>query len=266
MYKQLDLPGFSHARWYASVTSTMDVARSLLIEQPPANADWSAAVVADVQTAGRGRLGRVWLASNGSLIVTYIFAAALPVSVLAGYSLAVGVAVSETLESRGIQTVLKWPNDIVVLHGTKSLRKVGGILIEVQEVAGLQCILVGLGINIAPAPSGVGDIAISLHELGAVGVTAEELVVLLGTALRARHQTFVSGGGFSGIRTAWNKRSCFQVGVSEVTVELSDERVRTGIFLGVDESGAMILESSGKKEPIISGHIRSFRLAPEIRR
>jgi len=199
-------------------------------------------------------------------MATYIFATDLPVAALAGYSLAVGVAVAETLESRGIQTALKWPNDIVVLHGDESLRKIGGILIEVQEVAGFQCILVGLGINVAPAPNEVRDISASLHELGGVGVKAPDLVAPLGTLLRAWHHTFTSDGGFRGIRPAWSERSCFRVGHTEVTVELGEGRLLTGIFAGVDESGAMVIEKSGVRYPIVSGHITSFTLSPEGQR
>ena len=263
MYKELDLPGFAHARRYASVTSTMDVARALLSEHHPNHSEWSAVVFADVQTAGRGRQGRVWLASDGSLMVTYILATALPLAALAGYSLAAGVAVAEVLEGCGIQTSLKWPNDIVVLHGAKALRKLGGILIEVQEVADFQCIIVGLGLNIAPAPSEVSDIAVSVHELGGVGLSAEKLVAPLGAALRAWHQKFVSGGGFKEIRSAWSDRACFQAGRSQVTADLGEGRLLTGIFAGIDDNGAMLLEVSGKCHTVISGHISSFLLNPE---
>jgi BirA family biotin operon repressor/biotin-[acetyl-CoA-carboxylase] ligase len=190
----------------------------------------------------------------------------VPVAALAGYSLAVGVAVAEVLESRGVQIALKWPNDIVVLQSAESLRKVGGILVEVQEIAGFQCILIGLGINIAPAPSEVRDISASLHELVGVGVSAQELVVSLASSLRAWHQRFTSGGGFKAIKSAWCERSCFLIGRSEVTIDLGEGRLLTGVFVGVDESGAMIIEASGTCHPILSGHITSWTLLPEGRR
>ncbi len=266
MYVTLDIPEFSCARRYDSVSSTMDLAREILSKYPPSNAEWSAVVTADKQTAGRGRQGRVWLASQGSLMVTYIFVTDLPIAALAGYSLAVGVAVAEELEGLGIKNALKWPNDIVVLQGEQSLRKIGGVLIEVQQIAGLQCILVGLGINVAPAPSEVSDISVSLHELGAVDVSAHELVAPIGASLRKWHQNFITSAGFKGVRSAWIQRSCFQSGLSKVTVDLGAGRLISGVFAGVDENGAMVVEASGEFHPIVSGHITSFVLLPEGQR
>jgi BirA family biotin operon repressor/biotin-[acetyl-CoA-carboxylase] ligase len=262
MNSQLDFPGFTRAERHASVTSTMDAARTLLSNNPPMDTAWSAVVTADEQTAGRGRQGRVWLASHGSLMATYIFATDLPVAALAGYSLTVGVAVAEVLEHRGVQTALKWPNDIVVVDGVRSLRKVGGILIEVQEAAGFQCILIGLGINIAPAPIEVRDIAVSVQELGGKDVSAEELLVPIGFSLRLWHQRFIEGG-FKAIRSAWSGRACFLAGQSELTLDLGEGRVLAGRFVGVDEGGALVIEASGKQHQILSGHVTSFNLSPE---
>jgi BirA family transcriptional regulator, biotin operon repressor / biotin---[acetyl-CoA-carboxylase] ligase len=110
------------------VSSTQDIARELPI---------GSIVVADHQTAGRGRLDRRWEAPTGTaLLVSYVLA---PRPLL---SLALGVAAAETC---GPEVRLKWPNDLLLED-----RKLGGILVEVTP----QKAVCGIGINLTWAPEG----------------------------------------------------------------------------------------------------------------
>jgi BirA family biotin operon repressor/biotin-[acetyl-CoA-carboxylase] ligase len=112
----------------ASVTSTQDVARDLPI---------GSVVVADFQTAGRGRLAHTWEAPAGSsLLVSFVLA---PNPVL---SLAAGVAAAEACDA---EVRLRWPNDLLI-----DGRKVGGILVE----AARDKAICGIGINLTWAPPG----------------------------------------------------------------------------------------------------------------
>jgi BirA family biotin operon repressor/biotin-[acetyl-CoA-carboxylase] ligase len=115
-----------------SVTSTQDVARELPI---------GSIVIADHQTAGRGRHDRRWEAPEGTaLLVSFVLA---PQPLL---SLAAGVAAAEAC---GPGVRLKWPNDLLLDH-----RKVGGILVETTP----ERAICGVGINLTSAPEGAAQL------------------------------------------------------------------------------------------------------------
>ncbi len=115
-------------------TSTQQEARRLIAE---GKAECGDIVVADEQTAGRGRFGRSWISPRGGLYATVILSQGPLLSLKAG------LAVVRALRSRGINAGLKWPNDVLV-EG----RKIAGVLIETAgELA-----LVGIGLNLTSTP------------------------------------------------------------------------------------------------------------------
>lgn len=260
MYSQIALPAFTHARRYASTGSTMDLARDLVHQHPPRSPAWCAVVMADEQTAGRGRQGRTWTTSAGALMATYVFASDAPVSALAGYSLAVGVALAQALEVYGVRVQLKWPNDIVVVDDRRTLKKLGGVLVEVQELAPYRCILIGVGINTRKVPEELRATAVSMEQMGATSVAAVDLVSPLGSALQAMHQRFIAEGGFAAVRGEWIERSCFVAGQSELVVDLGDGEKVSGRFATVDPTGALVLDITGSFHTLLSGHITSYTL------
>jgi len=119
--------------------STMDDARALARDGAP----HLAVVVADFQSAGRGRIGRTWVSPPGlGLHATWIVRPDLPVERWTTVPLLAGVAAAEALRARAqVDATLKWPNDLLV-----GARKIGGILVEAEPPAFL---LVGLGINVS---------------------------------------------------------------------------------------------------------------------
>lgn len=117
-------------------------------------------IVADEQTAGRGRFGRTWLSPHGGLYATYL-ADADPLIAFRS-----GVALAQALDRLGIRAALKWPNDVLLGRG-----KLAGILIEaVDDVA-----LVGLGINLTEAPL---ETAASLKDAGPRAARGELLLAI----------------------------------------------------------------------------------------
>ncbi|MGH2346983.1 MAG: biotin--[acetyl-CoA-carboxylase] ligase [Chloroflexota bacterium] len=121
----------------AIVESTNTLAATL----SPAEAPIGAVIVTDHQTAGRGRLGRRWLAApNSGLACTVVLG---PLEPLWTAPMLVGLALLRTLEAYGLSATLKWPND-VLLAG----RKCSGILIETRSVNGASWLLAGIGINV----------------------------------------------------------------------------------------------------------------------
>ncbi|MCX6092457.1 MAG: biotin--[acetyl-CoA-carboxylase] ligase, partial [Candidatus Bipolaricaulota bacterium] len=134
--------------WLARALSTQLIARDLL-DRGLANVGH--AVVADEQTAGRGRHGRSWLSPTSGLYVTFI----VPKDRL--IALRAGLAVVRAIEALSIPVRLKWPNDLIVAE-----RKLGGILIETAH----DLALVGVGINLEESPI---DGATNLRDEGVRG-------------------------------------------------------------------------------------------------
>ena len=126
---------------------------TLLLERGRQGLDAPCLLVAECQTAGRGRLGRPWWSQPGQAL-TFSLGMKLAPTDWSGLSLAVGLALAETL---GEHIGLKWPNDLW-LHGDD--RKLGGILIEIAPLAtpdprpGERWVVVGAGLNLAPLPEG----------------------------------------------------------------------------------------------------------------
>jgi BirA family biotin operon repressor/biotin-[acetyl-CoA-carboxylase] ligase len=121
---------------HTTVASTNDEAMRLAAEAAPEGT----VVVADVQAAGRGRLGRTWVAEPGtSLLASWIVRPASTADRWPLLTLAAGVAVVETVRSLGVDVTLKWPNDV-----RAGGRKLAGILGE----AGAGFVVVGLGLNV----------------------------------------------------------------------------------------------------------------------
>lgn len=139
------------------VGSTQDVAA----ERARAGAPEGTVVVAEVQTAGRGRLGRRWESPPGGLYATMILRPTRPptpsakgASGLPEISLVAGLALAEALEPFGHAAMLKWPNDVLVAG-----RKVAGILSEgIFHGTDAEAVLVGVGVNCAEAPAGAGGL------------------------------------------------------------------------------------------------------------
>ncbi|MGH2410232.1 MAG: biotin--[acetyl-CoA-carboxylase] ligase, partial [Chloroflexota bacterium] len=119
----------------------VDSTNALAARLTPKEAPVGAAIVADHQTAGRGRLGRRWLAAPHTGIACTVVLG--PMDPMWAAPMAVGLALVETLERRGLPASLKWPNDALI-EG----RKCAGILIETRRVEGTIWLLAGIGINV----------------------------------------------------------------------------------------------------------------------
>jgi BirA family biotin operon repressor/biotin-[acetyl-CoA-carboxylase] ligase len=192
---------------------------------------------------------------------TFVFVTEAPLAKLSGYSLAVGVGVSRVLEGFGARLSLKWPNDLVVVESRNSLKKLGGILIEVQDLGRLRCVLVGLGLNVTGVPSEVADQATSLSAAGLKQLSPAELTEPLAGEL-ARVHSQVCEVGFESLRGEWIKRGCFVQGRTRLTIEAGDGSV-SGVYHGVSEFGALNLTTDQGLRVVHSGHIIAINLMGE---
>jgi BirA family biotin operon repressor/biotin-[acetyl-CoA-carboxylase] ligase len=207
---------------FDSVSSTQRAARDLL---ESGRACVGHIVVSDQQTAGRGRLGRVWTSPPGGLYATFI----VPSDRL--LALRAGLAAARALEALGVAVQLKWPNDLVVGE-----RKLGGILIEADaDVA-----RVGIGINLTTSP--LGD-ATCLLDLG-VRVDRDALV-------RAIHSELVAQESEAGILDSYRTRSA-TLG-RRVRIDVTAGRMINGQAIGIDELGRLLVETRDGVDVVSSG-------------
>jgi len=146
-----DLPGITQLLRLSSADSTQAVARFLAEQGAPDRT----LVWADRQTAGRGRLQRRWTSRPGGLYFSLILRPSFPPSRLAELSLAVAGAAAESLIFTGITAAVKPPNDVIGSRGRRS-GKVCGILAEASGGSrSVDWVVLGVGINVNNAVSGV---------------------------------------------------------------------------------------------------------------
>jgi BirA family biotin operon repressor/biotin-[acetyl-CoA-carboxylase] ligase len=234
--------------FYPEITSTNDVAATLA----DAGADEGCIVIADTQTAGRGRLGRSWASPAGAgIYASVVLRPQLHVARL--LTIAAGVAIATGIEAAtGLAPRLKWPNDLVISErSTPTGRKVAGILAE----AGPSWVVLGFGINVRPAayPPEVSSRATSLEaELGRPvdrGLVLAECLRALGTRcdrLRA--------GNESDVIAEWRKRAAPMAG-RRVEWE-SDGKPVQGTAHDIDEAGALVVHGEHGVVRVISGEVR----------
>ncbi len=220
-------------------------------------AEEGAVVVADSQTAGKGRLGRSWESPAGvNLYCSVILRPAiLPVEATQITFLS-AVAVVRTIEAvTGLIPQIKWPNDILV-HG----KKVAGLLNEMSaETDGVRFVIVGIGINInMRSDQFPGDLrypATSLLLAGAGVVSRVAVARALFTHLDVLYDEYRTRG-FGRIREEWLSRSAFQGRM--VRVDSGDDSVE-GVVTGIADDGALLLDrGQGSVERIVSGDVAAL--------
>jgi BirA family biotin operon repressor/biotin-[acetyl-CoA-carboxylase] ligase len=236
-----------HVLWYAEVGSTNDVAATLADRGEPEGT----VVIADAQTAGRGRHGRTWASPSGAGL--YMSAVMRPAPHAVGLlTIAAGVALADGIQAAtGLQPQLKWPND-VYMGG----RKLAGILAEAgTSAAGVQHVVLGCGINLMPAayPADVAARATSVEsELGRP-VDRGLLLTQCLAELHVRYVELQSNASVAMI-ARWRDRASSMFGrrvewdVAGVT--------RHGVAEDIDETGALLVRNGPSRARVISGEVR----------
>lgn len=208
-------------------------------------------LVASKQTAGRGRRGRSWTSDPGNLFVTYLGASERPPGEIALLSFAVALAVADVADNAigRPAALVKWPNDVMILG-----RKISGILLESGSLgAGRTWMAIGIGVNIASAPTDVEQPIAALSSFA----NGKPITVDAVEQLLRRRLGFWAGRlereGFAPIREAWLARA-HGMGAS-ATARLGQEEV-TGIIRGLGEDGALQLElPDGRTRLITAGEV-----------
>jgi BirA family transcriptional regulator, biotin operon repressor / biotin---[acetyl-CoA-carboxylase] ligase len=215
----------------------------------------TAVMLAEYQSAGRGRRGRKWLAPPGAAIcmsLAWTFAE-LPRD-LSALSLVVGVCVLRALARLGGRNLeLKWPNDVLCER-----RKLCGTLIELRaESAGPTTVVIGIGINCAIGSSvreAISSAGLTPADLRDAGIGSAQRNAIAASVLEAcvkGLQTFEREGA-AGFLKEWQRVDALRD--HEVTVQLADG-ARRGIARGVDLTGALLVENPQGVTRFISGDV-----------
>jgi BirA family transcriptional regulator, biotin operon repressor / biotin---[acetyl-CoA-carboxylase] ligase len=241
--------------WYEEIDSTNDRARELAEE----GAEHGTVVIAEAQTAGRGRRGRGWASpARKNLYFSIVLRPDLPPARAPELTLVASVAICEALRQAGVGAGIKWPNDVVA-----SGRKIGGILTELAaEPDRVSWVVLGVGVNVNARaedfPEELRAEATSvLLERGQPAPRA-----LLAAACFTAIEDWLdvhSDEGFAPVREAWRERS---VTLGRTVVAKIEGREIEGTAEDIDESGALLVRGATGVERIHSGDVALLRAAP----
>ncbi len=240
--------------------AAQEVSLQAVAETGSTNADLLAALgtldaptllVAERQTAGRGRAGRSWHSAPGaSLTFSLAWRFARPMHALGGLPLAVGVAIAEALAMFELEVRLKWPND--VLHQG---RKLAGILIETALPAqgSGSWAVIGIGLNMAVPPDMAADIGRPVASVPWLIELDQDL--LLASLLNALTETLAQfeRHGFAAFVQRWGALHAYAG--QEVKIIDNGQVLHEGIAVGVDEGGRFLLDTANGRVAIVAGDV-----------
>lgn len=221
-------------------------------------------LIADTQTAGRGRGDRDWVSPPGvGLYLSVLLRpSAVPPERLGTLGMVAGLALVHVAEVAGVSATLKWPNDLMV-----GAVKCAGVLSEVTPDGAAQAAVVGIGLNVHPlpddVPAGPGGLpAGSLAESGASTTDRTALAaawlrafVELETAWRLADGDVERSGVLTGYREA-----CGTIG-QRVRAELPDGSARTGVAVDLDVDGRLLIKlDDGTISPITAGDVVHLKI------
>ena len=231
-------------RSFGRVGSTNDELRALAEN----GAAHGTVVCADEQMSGRGRQGRPWFSEPGNLYMSVLLRAARPIRHSAEVAFVAGLAVADAVDA-GLRPPararLKWPNDVQV-DGAK----IAGVLVELADGnEAAIAVIVGIGVNVSHAPSGLPYPATCLRAHGDATVAGTREHVL--AAVAARWDQWLRDG-FGAIRADWLRRgpshgARLHVSQPDGTVDAT--------FAGLDADGALLLQTACGVQRHIAGDV-----------
>jgi BirA family biotin operon repressor/biotin-[acetyl-CoA-carboxylase] ligase len=240
----------------------IDSTNTRLLAAPPPPPSTADVCVCELQYAGRGRLGRRWVAPfGGGIAMSLGWTCSDVVRTLPALSLGVGVAVSRALARAGAEGIsLKWPNDIWFRD-----RKLGGVLIELRaESGGPAHVVIGVGLNVSLSAEARRQIeasgaAVAVAAAADACVTAPSRNLVAGAILDELLSMLVQYEqlGFSAFRDEWTALDGLKDRPAQVVV---GGAAILGIARGVDSDGALLLETQERMQRFVSGEA-SLRLS-----
>lgn len=236
--------------YHESLSSTMDEAFKLGMEGAPEGT----VVCAEMQTKGRGRLGRSWVSPKyKGIYCSIILRPKLSPSDLAKLTLLSAVAVAEAVEkSAGIQAMIKWPNDLLIKN-----KKLAGILTELRaEVDQMKFVVIGIGLNVNNTSAQLVEGATSLKNETSQSFSRVEI---LQEILRAFERWYIRchHGDFEAVLLAWKDRAHTLGKRVRVTDPAS---VTEGVAVDLDHDGGLLIrQDSGVVVKKMAGDVVQLR-------
>ena len=214
-------------------------------------------VLADEQTAGRGRLQRAWSSPKGAgLYFSILLRPTIAVDRWPLITFMAALAVGDALEEAvGLQTDIKWPNDL--LSGE---RKICGILAEGIETPKGRAVIVGIGINLTQNafPPELADVATSVSDATGQDAERESILAALLRSLARWYSLLNEPGGNEKIVAAWSNRSSYTTG--KLVQVQNGEEIWRGTTCGVERDGALRLRlENGETRLVRAGDVYSVR-------
>ncbi|PYZ94540.1 biotin--[acetyl-CoA-carboxylase] ligase [Salipaludibacillus keqinensis] len=234
---------FHHVVYHSLVTSTQVIAHQLVNE----GAREGTIVVADEQTAGKGRLGRTWDSQHETGIwMSLILKPLVDFRQAPQLTLVAAVALARALQNKsGQQIDIKWPNDLLV-NG----KKICGILTELQaDPDRIKSVIIGIGVNVNHEhfPQEITDIATSLKKESGKNFDRAELITDILDEFSWLYEAYLTNG-FSLIKPLWEAHS-LSIGKKVIARRAKDSLV--GIALGINENGVLLLQDE-------TGHVHEI--------
>ena len=236
-------------RYFSRIDSTNQYAKRIAEEGAPDGT----LIIADEQTAGKGRSGRTWVTPPAEAIAfTLLLRPKLSPDRISMVTLVMGLAVTNAVNSLyGVSAGIKWPNDVVIKG-----RKLCGILTEMSaEVRQVNYIVIGVGINanLTSFPEEIREIATSLRlELGC-DINRAELIACVMTEFERLYAEFEAQGDLGAVMQEYNEL-CLNAG-SKVRV-LDPNGEYTGTSRGINSMGELLVETEdGKMQEVYAGEV-----------
>jgi BirA family biotin operon repressor/biotin-[acetyl-CoA-carboxylase] ligase len=204
-------------------------------------------VVADEQTAGRGRLGRRWVSPPGTSLLASVLLR--PQATLEGIPFVAGLAAIDALRREcRLEAQLKWPND-VLLEG----RKLAGVLVEgiSRSGAAAPLVIVGLGMNLMVRAFPDDVSAVSLDQLVARAPDRDRVLSAWLGALTTRLSQ-LADDGLAALLADWR---CHAWGLGQPATVTTPAGIYAGVAVDVDDTGALVLRTHSGIQRVVAGDL-----------
>lgn len=244
------------ARFDVQVLGEATSSNALLLQRAAQGAPSGTVLGVELQTAGRGRLGRTWHSGLGNaLTFSLLWRFECGLNALSGLSLAVGLAIVRALQRLGVRdAVLKWPNDVLAQGG-----KLGGVLLEAQgDMQGPCAVVIGIGLNCSlplHLEQRIAQAATALDQFMDSVPSRNELLAVLLQELAVVLDEFAQQG-FAALAQDWQRHHARQD--ERITLNMPDGSKVQGVARGVNGRGELLLETATGIQVFNSGEVGAW--------
>ena len=219
------------------------------------SAEEGTAIISEIQTKARGRLGKKWESPDGGIWMSLILRPKVPPARIGLITLATGVAIAKSIRSLGLDAKIKWPNDVLI-HGDK----ISGVLTEVNATFNeIDWVVVGIGIDsnlkLEDFPEEIREGTTTLNEELPTEIDENELIAIFFNEFENIYQLY-KDGEIETILKDWRDLSD-TIG-KYVNITQTGGKITQGYVVGINNEGSLIIEKQdGSLEKIISGELRT---------